>query len=282
MGAKLIDGHEIAASMRKELQVDVDSYKAKGIIPDVAIVLVEGSQAHSGTATLKANMCKKMGINCEIFKLSGKSSEEQVVSLIEKLNDSPKVHGINIHPLPIHFNQQKIYSSIAPQKDLEGLNPINMGNFVIGKKNLVPFTPQGVLKLIESTGVDISGKKAVIIGRSDHVGKPLGFLLLEKNATVSYCHTFTKRISHHTKDADILVVAIGHAERIVGDIIKPGAIVIDVGVNLIGGHVVGDVEFDSAKDVAGYITPVPGGVGPMTIAMMIENLLSAMKTQFCI
>ncbi len=279
MGAQLIDGFGLSEKIREKIKKDVNNLKKQGITPKLDIVMVEGPNAYPGIADLKLRACKDLGIICKIFRLAASSSEEEIISFIEKLNESKKVHGINLHPMPIKFDIQKIYSALDPKKDVEGLHPSNLGNFVIGKKKIVPFTPLGVMELIESTGVDLEGKRAVIIGRSDHVGKPLAFLLLEKNATVSLCHSRTKKISQFTKEADILIVAIGHPERVPGYIIKPGAVVIDIGLNLVGGHIVGDVEFETAKEVAAWITPVPGGVGPMTVTMMLKNLISATQNQ---
>lgn len=278
MAGRLIEGSMLANRLRDEVKQEVENLKIKGITPTMAIVVVDGPNANARVADLKFKVCQQLGVSCKVLFLPAYTSQEELLSLIEDLNASPEIHGINLHPLPVYYDYYLIYSALQPDKDLEGLHPANLGDIVIGKKKMVPFMPLAVMELIKSTGIVISGKQAVAISRSDYIGKPLAFMLLEEHATVSICSSRTRKISHYTRLADILIVATGHAERIPGHIIKPGAVVIDVGANMVGGHIVGDVEFKTAKEVVSWITPVPGGVGPVSIAMMLKNLLKAART----
>ncbi|MDW7651845.1 MAG: bifunctional 5,10-methylenetetrahydrofolate dehydrogenase/5,10-methenyltetrahydrofolate cyclohydrolase [Bacillota bacterium] len=274
MAAQLIDGTKIANELRQQIKKDVAKLKSENQkAPGLAIVLVNSPKARKNIAELKKRMCADVGIYCEIHTLNSLSNESDVVELVKTLNEDPRFTAINIHPMPPHIDYQNVVKAMDPAKDVEGVHPMNLGNFLIGDKQYIPFTPRGIIKIIESTGVEIKGKRAVIVGRSQHVGLPVGFLLLEKHATVSFAHSRSWYLEEMTKEADILVVAAGHPEMITGSMIKKGAIVIDVGTNVVGQHLVGDVEHDSAKQVAGWITPVPGGVGPMTITMMLRNMV---------
>lgn len=274
MAAKIIDGNIIAEEIRNIVKEEVAQVKKdKGRAPSLAIVVVKSPVARRGIAELKRRNCEKVGINCKVYEMSSLSSQSEVIALVEKLSKDDSVDGINLHPMPNHIKMSEVIKALDPAKDVEGIHPQNLGSFLIGEKTYTPFTPRGIMRLIDSTGVDIQGMHAVVVGRSSHVGLPTGFLLLERNATVTFAHSRSWYLEQVTKKADILVVAAGHPEMITGDMIKPGAIVIDVGINWVEGHMVGDVEHSSAENVAGWITPVPGGVGPMTIAMLLYNLV---------
>jgi methylenetetrahydrofolate dehydrogenase (NADP+)/methenyltetrahydrofolate cyclohydrolase len=274
MAAQIIDGNVVAGEIRKLVKDEMNRVKKnKEIVPGLAIVLVNSPVARKSIAELKKRTCESVGVYCEIHELNSLTRQDEVIELIEELNGDPKIHGINLHPMPNHINFKQLINHVDPAKDVEGLHPENMGNFLLGGKTFVPFTPRGIMKLIESTGIEIKGKRAVIVGRSQHVGLPIGFLLLEQHATVTFAHSRSWYLEQVIREADILVVAAGHPEMINGDMVKPGALVIDVGVSMVSGHFVGDVEYASVSRVADWITPVPGGVGPMSIAMMLLNLV---------
>lgn len=274
MATRIIDGGAVANQLQQTIKEKVAKLNAeKNLAPGLAIVLVNSPKARRNIAELKKRMCNNVGIYCEVYTLNSLSSQSDLIATIEKLNNDPKITGINVHPTPAHIDYSTVVRAMNPAKDIEGVHPMNLGNFLIGEKQYVPFTPRGIMKLIESTGTDLKGKRAVIVGRSQHVGLPVGFLLLEKHATVTFAHSRSWYLEQLTRAADVLVVAAGHPEMITGAMIKPGAVVIDVGTNMVGDHLVGDVEYDSASQVAGWITPVPGGVGPMTVAMMLNNLV---------
>lgn len=274
MATRIIDGSAVANELRKTIKEKVAKLNAeKKKAPGLAIVLVNGPKARKNIAELKKRMCESAGIYCEVHTLNSLSNQGELIATIEKLNKDPKITGINVHPTPAHINYSTVVRAMDPAKDIEGVHPMNLGNFLIGDKQYIPFTPRGIMKLIESTGTDLKGKRAVILGRSQHVGLTVGFLLLEKHATVTFAHSRSWYLEQLTREADVLIVAAGHPEMITGAMIKPGAVVIDVGTNVVGDHLVGDVEYDSASQVAGWITPVPGGVGPMTVAMMLNNLV---------
>ncbi len=274
MAAKVIDGKGIASKIKEELRAKVAKIKEK---PCLAIVMVGKNPASEIYVSGKEKACGEVGIGCRRVCLSETISESNLLDSINKLNNDPKVHGILVQlPLPEQIDEDLIINAIFPDKDVDGFSPLHMGSLAIGKPHFIPATALGALKLIESTGIPIAGKHAVVVGRSNIVGKPAALLLLEKNATVTVCHSKTRGLKEYTKEADILVVAIGKANSVSGSMIKKGAVVIDIGINrLPGGAIVGDVEFDSASKVAGWITPVPGGVGPMTIACLLQNVLKA-------
>ncbi len=278
MGGRLIEGLVVLEKLRHEVKLEVESLNTKGVIPSMIVVVVDGPNAYARVADLKLKICRQSGVKCEVIFLPSHTPQEELLSLIEDLNASPEIHGINLHPLPVHYDYYLIYSALCPGKDLDGLHPVNLGNIAIGNRKMVPFVPLAIMELIKSTGIAIGGKRVVIISRSEYIGKPLAFMLLEEHATVSVCSSRTRKISHYTRAADILIVATGHAERIPGHIIKQGAVVIDVGANMVGGHIVGDVEFKTAREASSWITPVPGGVGPVSMAMMLKNLLEAART----
>jgi methylenetetrahydrofolate dehydrogenase (NADP+) / methenyltetrahydrofolate cyclohydrolase len=272
--ARILDGNVVAAEIRQQVKEEMARVKKnKGVVPGLAIVLVNSPVSRKSIAQLKKRTCDSVGVYCEIHELNSLTRQEEVEALIRKLNSDPKIHGINLHPMPNHINFKELIQVVDPHKDVEGLHPENMGNFLLGDKTYVPFTPRGIMKLIEKTGIEFKGKRVVIVGRSQHVGLPIGFLLLEQHATVTFAHSRSWYLEQATREADILVVATGHPEMINGDMVKPGAVVIDVGISMVGGHFVGDVEHNSVSRVAGWITPVPGGVGPMTIAMLLLNLV---------
>ena len=275
MTAKIIDGKNIADRILNDLKGKIKNLKQK---PGLALVLVGNNPASEIYVNFKEKTCKEIGFYCERFNLDKNISEIDLLKLVNELNQKVNINGILVQlPLPNHIDEHLIVNSILPHKDVDGFTPVNLGNLVCNNTFLVPATARAVLRLIESTGIEIEGKNAVVVGRSNIVGKPTAMMLLEKNATVTICHSKTKNLAEQTKKADILVVAVGTPKLITKGMIKEGAVVIDVGINRINGKIVGDVDFENVKNTAGYITPVPGGVGPMTIAMLMENTLKAME-----
>lgn len=279
MSAKIIIGKEVAAEMRAALKEEVASLKEKGISPGLSVILIGDNPASQSYVKAKARACEEIGIVSEVIKRDASITEEELLAEIDRLNENPNVHGILVQlPLPKHINEKEVLNRISVQKDVDGFHPVSVGNLVIGDECLLPCTPYGIIELIKRSGEDISGKHAVVIGRSNIVGKPVALLLLQENATVTIAHSRTQDLSALTKQADILVSAVGNPRFIKAEDIKPGAIVIDVGNGTDeNGKLVGDVDFEAAKEVAGYITPVPGGVGPMTITMLLNNTVEAAK-----
>ncbi len=276
--AKIIDGKEIAAKARAELKVRVDGLKsAKGVTPGLAVVLVGEDPASKIYVRNKARASEKAGISSVQHTLDEGTTQVDLLKLIDKLNADPAIHGILVQmPLPSHIDEALVIESILPEKDVDGFHPYNMGKLFTGNPQLVPCTPLGIMTLLESTGVELSGKDAVVLGRSNIVGKPMAMMLLKKNLTVTICHSKTTELAERVRAADVVVAAIGRANFVKGDWIKEGAIVIDVGINRReDGKLEGDVEFAGAAARASHITPVPGGVGPMTIAMLLENTFKA-------
>ena len=285
---KLIDGKELARSLRGEIAAGVAALKSeKGVTPGLAVILVGDNPASVSYVTAKEKACTEAGMLSREIRLPAETTEEELVSLVKKLNGDPEIHGILVQlPVPKHIRDKAVIDAIAPEKDVDGFTPINVGKMMIGDECFLPCTPHGIIKLIEFSGMDIRGKHAVVIGRSNIVGKPVAALLARKetNATVTLCHTGTPDVGHFTRDADIVVVAAGRPNTLTGDMLKPGAVVIDVGVNRIpdatkpkGFRLVGDADFESCSKVAGAITPVPGGVGPMTITMLLWNTLESAR-----
>ena len=285
---KLIDGKELARSLRGEIAAGVAALKSeKGVTPGLAVILVGDNPASVSYVTAKEKACTEAGMLSREIRLPAETTEEELVSLVKKLNCDPEIHGILVQlPVPKHIRDKAVIDAIAPEKDVDGFTPINVGKMMIGDECFLPCTPHGIIKLIEFSGMDIRGKHAVVIGRSNIVGKPVAALLARKetNATVTLCHTGTPDVGHFTRDADIVVVAAGRPNTLTGDMLKPGAVVIDVGVNRIpdatkpkGFRLVGDADFESCSRVAGAITPVPGGVGPMTITMLLWNTLESAR-----
>lgn len=278
--AKIISGKEIAAQVRAELKSEIQELKeATGTTPGLTVVLVGENPASLVYVRNKIKACEEVGIKSVQHKLPETTTHAELLALIRELNASKEVHGILVQlPLPKQINEEEILEEISPAKDVDGFHPYNVGRLMIGNPVLQPCTPYGVMRLIESTGIDLSGKDAVVVGRSNIVGKPMAMMLLRRNATVTVCHSKTKDLAERIRNADILVAAIGRAEFIKGEWVKPGAVVIDVGMNRTAeGKLVGDVDFEGACERASFITPVPGGVGPMTIAMLLKNTVEAAR-----
>jgi methylenetetrahydrofolate dehydrogenase (NADP+)/methenyltetrahydrofolate cyclohydrolase len=289
MAAQIIDGKQIAADMRAELKEEVDRLKKQGIVPGLGVVLVGDDPASQSYVTGKERACDDMGIYSDNNRLPASTPQKELMSLVRKMNSDPKINGILVQlPLPKGFDESEVLLAIDPAKDVDGFHPVNVGKMMIGEKAFLPCTPHGVVQLLIRSGVTIEGAEVVIVGRSNLVGKPLANMLIQKkpnaNATVTICHTRTKDLSSHTKRADILIAAAGRPNTITADMVKEKAVVIDVGVNRIddatkkrGYRLVGDVDFEAVKAKASMITPVPGGVGPMTIAMLLYNTVESAK-----
>jgi methylenetetrahydrofolate dehydrogenase (NADP+)/methenyltetrahydrofolate cyclohydrolase len=280
MPAAIIDGKEQALAIREDVAREAKSLAAKGLVPGLAVVQVGEDAASQVYVRNKRSACHKAGIQSFAHDLPKETSQERLLSVIAELNGNPEVHGILVQlPLPSHIESMRVIEAIAPAKDVDGFHPENVGRLSLGRPCLPPCTPSGIMHLIDSTGVDISGKRACIVGRSNIVGKPVFMMLLARNATATICHSRTHNISEEIERADIVVAAIGKPEFVKGSWLKPGAIVIDVGINrLDDGRLVGDVEFGAACERAAFVTPVPGGVGPMTIAMLLRNTLGAAQS----
>jgi len=268
-----IDGKQIAGLVTEKVKKRVDNLISKGVVPGLAVVLVGNNPASQTYVNNKAKTCERLGMYSVLIELDENISQVELLKNVEALNLDDKIHGILVQlPLPSQIDEDRVIAAISPRKDVDGFHPENVGKMMIGQQSFLPCTPFGVMKLLEYSDVEIEGKHAVIIGRSNIVGKPMGQLLLQKDATVTYCHSRTKDLHTFTKQADILVVATGRTKMIDASYIKEGAVVIDVGINRDENNkLCGDVDFESAKEVASKITPVPGGVGPMTIAMLMEN-----------
>lgn len=277
--AVILDGKELSKKIKENLKDEVDYLKEKGIYPKLAVIMVGNDSSSKIYVKNKSKACKKVGIEFEEFLLDESSTEHELLSLIERLNQDEKINGILLQsPVPKHIDINKAFRTISPEKDVDGFNPINVGNLVIGEDCFISCTPYGVMKLLEEYNIEIEGKNAVVLGRSNIVGKPMAQCLLSKNATVTICHSRTQNIKDIVKNADIVVSAIGKNNFVTEDMVKQGTVVIDVGINrLDNGKIVGDVDFENVKEKASYITPVPGGVGPMTIAMLLTNLVKATK-----
>ena len=273
MADNLINGKEIAGKVTEKVKERVDNLKAKGITPGLAVVLVGSDPASQTYVNSKTRTCERLGMHSVMIELEETISEEELLNSVEKLNQDEKIHGILVQlPLPKQINEDRVIAAISPLKDVDGFHPVSVGKMMIGQPTFLSCTPFGVMKLLEYSDIEIEGKHAVVIGRSNIVGKPMGQLLLQKNATVTYCHSKTKNLHNHTKQADILIVATGQPKMIDSSYLKEGVVVIDVGIHRNEDNkLCGDVDFASAKEVASKITPVPGGVGPMTIAMLMEN-----------
>jgi len=278
VGAQLINGKDIAQSIRKELKEKVSQLEARGKKPGLAVVLVGDDPASAVYVRQKKRACKEIGIYSEEHHLPEDISQDELLTLVDRLNKDPNIHGILVQlPLPEGLDETEVIDAIDPRKDVDGFHPINVGRLHIGEKGFVPCTPAGIIELVRRLEVPISGKKVVVVGRSNIVGKPTAALFLRENATVTICHSRTKDVFEECRQADILVAAVGKPHMVKKEWVKPGAIVIDVGINRIDGRLVGDVDFDEVKEVAGAITPVPGGVGPMTIAMLMKATVAAVE-----
>jgi methylenetetrahydrofolate dehydrogenase (NADP+)/methenyltetrahydrofolate cyclohydrolase len=277
--ATIINGKEIVADIRGRLKEEIEALAAEGFRPGLAVVLVGDDPASAVYVRNKAKACEQTGIYSEVHRLPAETTQAELLELVDKLNRDPNIHGILVQlPLPDHIDEAAVIDAIAVEKDVDGFHPINAGNLMIGKPSLLPCTPAGIIEIIRRTGVSMAGKRAVVIGRSNIVGKPVAMLLMRENATVTICHSRTENMKQICREADILVVAIGKAKFVTREFVKPGAVVIDVGINrLADGTLAGDVDFDDVVDIAGPITPVPGVVGPMTITMLLANTVQAAK-----
>jgi methylenetetrahydrofolate dehydrogenase (NADP+)/methenyltetrahydrofolate cyclohydrolase len=292
MTARIIDGKQIAAQMREELKQKVAALKAKGVTPGLAVVLVGDDPASKSYVTAKEKACEEIGIYSSDNRLPATTTQAELLAIIDKFNKDPKIHGILVQlPLPKHINENAVLLAIDPKKDVDGFHPVNVGRMVVGQEAYLPCTPHGVIQLLMRSGVKLDGAEVVVVGRSNIVGKPVANMLIQKaptgNATVTICHTRTKNLAEHVRRADIIIAAAGRPNTVTAEMVKPGAVVIDVGVNRIddaskksGFRLVGDVDFEGVKEKASQITPVPGGVGPMTITMLLFNTVqSAENTQ---
>lgn len=289
MSAVVIDGKQVAADVRAEVAKKVADLKTKGITPCLAVILVGENPASVSYVTGKQKALGEVGMSDRSVKLPESTTEEELLKLIDQLNKDDSVHGILVQlPLPKHINEDKVIMAIDPSKDVDGFHPVSVGNLMIGRPGFLPCTPHGIIVMLQKAGIETSGKHAVVIGRSNIVGKPVSILLARKdvNCTVTMCHTGTKNMAEITRQADILVVASGHPHTLTKDMAKDGAVIIDVGVNRIpdsskksGFRLIGDCDFDDLKEKASFITPVPGGVGPMTIAMLMQNTLESAQNR---
>ncbi len=289
MTAQIIDGKQVAADIRAELKDEVAKLRGRGIVPGLGVILVGEDPASKSYVTAKEQACEEIGIYSDDNRLPAETSQDELMALVGRMNDDPKINGILVQlPLPKHMNEAEVLLAINPDKDVDGFHPVSVGKMVVGEKAFLPCTPHGVIQLLLRSGVTLEGAHVVIVGRSNIVGKPLANLLLQKNrtgnATVTVCHTRTKDVAYHTRQADIVIAAAGHPNTITADMVKDGAVVIDVGVNRVedatkkrGYRLVGDVDFEAVKEKASLITPVPGGVGPMTITMLLYNTIESAK-----
>lgn len=273
---KIIDGKALSLGIREELKKKVEELKQNGVMPGLSVVLVGDDPASAVYVRNKEKACEEIGIYSLVHRLGADTSEQQVISIVKELNSNPRIHGILVQlPLPKHIDERNVLRAVDPDKDVDGLHVVTAGRLFVGEKGFLPCTPKGVIRMIKSTGTEISGKQAVVVGRSAMVGKPAAMLLLNENATVTMCHSRTKDLAAVCAQADILVAAIGKPGLLTGEFIKPGAVVIDVGTTKVDGKLKGDVLFEEAAKKAAFITPVPGGVGPMTITMLLENTIEA-------
>lgn len=279
MTATIIDGKETAKEKRGQLAKEVEELKKQGVTPGLAVILIGDDPASLSYVRGKKKAAEAMGIRFQLDHFDASFTEQELLEVIDQYNQNDDFHGILVQlPLPDHISEQAVIERISPEKDVDGFHPLNVGKMLLGEDTFLPCTPAGIVELLKKTEIDLSGKEVVVVGRSNIVGKPVGQLLLNENATVTYCHSRTADITAHTKKADILIVAVGKANFIKADQMKEGAVVIDVGVNrLDNGKLVGDVDFEEAKEKASYITPVPGGVGPMTITMLAHNTVKSAK-----
>ena len=276
---EILDGKKVSAKVREDLRLEVDNLKKEGIKPKLAVIMVGNDLASKVYVRNKNKACEEIGIEYEEFLLDEETTMEELLNVIDNLNKNQNIDGILLQsPIPKHLDINKAFRAILPEKDVDGFHPINAGKLSIGEKCFVPCTPHGVVKIIEEYNIETEGKNVVIVGRSNIVGKPLIQCMLQKNATVTVCHSKTRNLEEFTKKADILIVAIGKQKFITENMVKEGVIVIDIGINRNEeGKLVGDVDFDNVSKKASYITPVPGGVGPMTVAMLMENVVEAAK-----
>ncbi len=278
--SKIIDGRSISTAVKARVAKGVLDLKERGIDVGLAVIIVGNNPASKVYVANKKKACEELGIISEEYALPESTTEEQLLELIAELNDKKSINGILCQlPLPSHIDEKRVIDSISPEKDVDAFHPHNVGRIMIGDYDFVPCTPAGIMEMLEYEGIDVEGKKCVVIGRSNIVGKPMGMLLLHKNGTVTICHSRTRDLKEICRSADILIAAVGKAKFVTADMVKLGAVVIDVGMNRVDGKLCGDVDFDMVEGIASAITPVPGGVGPMTIAMLMQNTLTAAKKQ---
>ncbi|MER2054069.1 MAG: bifunctional methylenetetrahydrofolate dehydrogenase/methenyltetrahydrofolate cyclohydrolase FolD [Clostridia bacterium] len=276
MSAQILDGIVLSAEIKEDVKRRVTAMKEQGVIPGLAVILVGDDPASEIYVRNKGKGCEETGMLSRTIRMNAAVTQEELEAEIDRLNRDPAIHGILVQlPLPGHLDEAAALAKILPEKDVDGFHLINAGHLMTGTEGVTPCTPKGALYMIRSTGEDLSGKEAVVIGRSNIVGKPMAMLLVQQNCTVTLCHSRTKNLAEHTRRADILIAAIGKAGFVTADMVKEGAIVIDVGINRVDGKVCGDVDFEKVKEKAGWITPVPGGVGRMTIAMLLSNTADA-------
>lgn len=280
MSATLMDGRAVSAAVRDKLALRVRELEARGVKPHLAVVLVGKDPASQIYVRNKERACEKLGIRSTVLRLAAECTQQELEDAVRTLSADPQVHGILVQlPLPRHLDAAAVIALIDPRKDVDGFTPVNAGRLLNGEKGFVACTPGGVMEILRHYDVPICGRSAVVVGRSNIVGKPMALLLLAENATVTVCHSRTRNLAQVTRGADILVAAVGKAGFITADMVKPGAVVVDVGINRVNGKVVGDVDFESVSEVAGFLTPVPGGVGQMTITMLLKNTLDAARMQ---
>ena len=279
--AIIIDGKELAKKIRANLKIECEELKNKQINPKLAVIMVGDDPASKVYVRNKSKVCEDVGIEYKEYLLSSNTKQKELIELIEKLNQDKTINGILLQsPIPANLDINEAFRTISPQKDVDGFNPVNVGKLVLNQDTFVSCTPYGIMKMFEKYNIDLTGKNVVILGRSNIVGKPLMHCCLNKNATVTVCHSKTQNLAQKAKEADILLSAIGKAQFVTADMVKENAVVIDVGINrLENGKITGDVDFENVKEKASYITPVPGGVGPMTIAMLMNNVIKATKRQ---
>ena len=279
--AIIIDGKELAKKIRANLKIECEELKNKQINPKLAVIMVGDDQASKVYVRNKSKACEDVGIEYKEYLLSSNTKQKELIELIEKLNQDKTINGILLQsPIPANLDINEAFRTISPQKDVDGFNPVNVGKLVLNQDTFLSCTPYGIMKMFEKYNIDLTGKNVVILGRSNIVGKPLMHCCLNKNATVTVCHSKTQNLAQKAKEADILISAIGKAQFVTADMVKENAVVIDVGINrLENGKITGDVDFENVKEKASYITPVPGGVGPMTIAMLMNNVIKATKRQ---
>lgn len=279
--AIIIDGKELAKKIRANLKIECEEMNKKGIKSKLAVIMVGEDPASKVYVRNKSKACSDVGIEYEEYLLNDKITQKELINLIQKLNEDKNINGILLQsPIPVNLDINEAFRTILPEKDVDGFNPVNVGKLVLNQDTFVSCTPYGIMKMLEEYNIDLTGKNVVILGRSNIVGKPLIHCCLNRNATVTTCHSKTQNIKEITKNADILIAAIGKANFVTADMIKENAIVIDVGINrLDNGKITGDIDYENVKEKASYITPVPGGVGPMTIAMLMNNVIKATKRQ---
>jgi len=274
----ILDGKKLSEKIKEEVKKEVEELKKSGIVPGLAVILVGNDPASQTYVRMKKNACEKVGMYSIVHEFPEDITEKELFSTIEMINNNPNIHGLLIQlPLPKHIDTTKILEAVAPEKDVDGFHPYNMGRLVEGLDSFAPCTPLGVMEIFKEYNIDVKGKDVCVVGASNIVGKPMWALLINEMATVDICHIATKDLASHTKRADIVIVGVGKPNLITENMIKEGAIIIDIGINKIDGRIVGDVDFENVSKKASYITPVPGGVGPMTIAMLLKNTIKAAK-----